>query len=120
MITIKNHEVLGRQECVIHPASKLIGKVLRVMQEEGYIGEFEFIDDGKAGKFKVQLLGKINRCGPIRPRSAIKKTEFEKWEKRYLPAKGMGMLILSTPQGILTHIKARESNLGGRLLCYVY
>jgi small subunit ribosomal protein S8 len=105
---------------VIKPASKLIGRVLKVMQDHGYIGEFEFIDDGRSGKFKVKLLGKMNSCGVIRPRYSVKKDEFEKFEKKFLPAKGFGILILTTPLGIMDHEEARKRGVGGRLLAYVY
>ncbi len=117
---IKNAEDIGKPECTIRPASKLIGSVLKVMKDAGYIGEFELIDDGKSGMFKVELEGKINRCGVIRPRHAVKNVEFEKWEKRFLPARGFGSIILTTPQGVMTHYEARESGTGGELLAYVY
>ncbi len=118
--TMKNAESVGKSECTISPASKLIGSVLKVMKDKGYIGEFEFIDDGKSGVFKVQLKGKINKCGVIRPRHAVKNTEFEKWEKRFLPARGFGSIILTTPDGVMTHNEARENGIGGQLLAYVY
>ena len=117
---IKNNERAGNLECILKPASKLIGKVLKAMQEHGYIGEFEFIDDGKSGKFKVKLLGRINDCGVIRPRFAVKKVEFEKFEKRFLPAQDFGILILTTNQGVMAHKDAKEKNIGGRLLAFVY
>jgi small subunit ribosomal protein S8 len=117
---IKNAEIIGKPECTVSPASKLIGSVLKVMKDKGYIGEFEFVDDGKSGLFKIQLKGKINRCGVIRPRHAVKNTEFEKWEKRFLPARGFGAIILTTPDGVMTHNEARENGLGGQLLAYVY
>lgn len=117
---IKNAEDIGKPECTISPASKLIGSVLKVMKDKGYIGEFEFIDDGKSGVFKVQLKGKINRCGVIRPRHAVKNIEFEKWEKRFLPARGFGSIIITTPGGVMTHYEARENGIGGQLLAYVY
>ena len=63
---IKNAGAVGKTSCTIKPASKLIGSTLRVMKEYGYIEEFEFIDDGKAGEFRVKLKGKINTCGVIR------------------------------------------------------
>jgi small subunit ribosomal protein S8 len=118
--TIKNAEMTGKPDCTLRPASKLIGNVLKVMKEKGYIGDFEFIDDGKSGIFKVQLKGKINKCGVIRPRHAVKNTDFEKWEKRYLPAKGFGSIILTTPDGVMTHSEARDNGIGGELLAYVY
>jgi small subunit ribosomal protein S8 len=117
---LKNAERGGNLQCVVKPASKLIGKVLGVMSEYGYIGEFEFIEDGRAGKFKIQLLGKMNDCGIIRPRYNLKKTEFEKFEKRFLPAAGFGILILTTPLGVMDHKTAIEKGTGGKLLAYVY
>ena len=118
--TIKNNERTGNLECIIKPASKLIANVLKVMQENGYIGEFEFIDDGRSGKFRVRLLGRINDCKVIRPRFAVKKDGYEKYERRYLPAKDFGILIVTTDKGVMTHKKAKELGIGGRLLAYVY
>jgi small subunit ribosomal protein S8 len=117
---IKNYENARKREVVVEPASNLIANVLRVAQREGFIGDFEFIDDGKAGKFKITLLGKVNNCGVIKPRHAVKRDEYEKWEKRYLPAAGFGVLVVSTPKGIMTHAQAREQGMGGRLLAYFY
>jgi len=115
-----NSEKVGKREVYIKPASKLIGEVLRVMQQNGYIGEFEFIDDGRAGIYRVQLMGKINKTGAIKPRFPVKAREYEKWEKRFLPAFDFGILIVSTSQGIMTHKEAREKGIGGRLIAYVY
>jgi len=120
LTTILNNELRNKRECVISPASKLLGKVLRVMQLNGYLGEFEFIDDGRSGKFKVQLLGRINKCGAIRPRFAVKVEEIEDWEKKFLPSREMGLLIISTPNGVLSHKEAKEKRVGGRLLAFVY
>lgn len=117
---IKNAEMVGKRECTVKPASKLIGSVLRVMKENGYIEEFEFVDDNKSGMFRVRLFGRINNCGVIRPRFSVKRREFEKWEKRHLPARDFGILIVSTPEGVMSHKKAIERNLGGVLLAYVY
>lgn len=117
---IKSYEDAGKREVVVTPASRLIGDVLRVMQEKGFIGNFEFIDDGKAGKFRVELIGKVNNCGVIKPRHAVKHGDFERWEKRYLPAAGFGVLAVSTPQGVMGHDAAEEQGVGGRLLAFVY
>ncbi|NIA11144.1 MAG: 30S ribosomal protein S8 [Nitrospiraceae bacterium] len=118
--TIRNAENVGKRECIVRPASKLIGNVLSVMQSQGYIDEYEFIDDGRAGIFKVRLRGKINDCKVIKPRFSTKLSDFEKWEKRFLPARNFGALILTTPNGVLSHYEAREKNVGGQLLAYVY
>ncbi len=118
--TIYNNETRRKRECIIWPASKLVGRVLRVMQKNGYIGEFEFIDDGRSGKFKVQLLGRVNRCGVIRPNFSVQVDEIMDWEKRYLPARDIGILILTTPRGVASHKEARDQKVGGQLLAYVF
>ena len=118
--TIKNAESTGKSECIIKPVSKLIGNVLRVMQQGSYVGDFEFIEDGKAGLFKIDLLGNINKCGVIKPRSSIATMDFEKWEQRYLPARDVGLLILTTSQGIMSHTDAKGRGISGKLLAYVY
>jgi len=120
MATIKNAALVGKQECVIRPSSKLIGRVLKVMQESGYINQFEFIEDGKAGIFKVKLHGRINNCGVIKPRYSVKKNDLEKFEARYLPAQDFGVLILTTTKGVVSHMKAKELGIGGKLLAFVY
>ena len=45
---------------------------------------------------------------------------MEKWEKRFLPSRNLGVVILSTPQGVMDHNQAKEENVGGVLLAYVY
>ncbi|MDH7508244.1 MAG: 30S ribosomal protein S8 [Methanomassiliicoccales archaeon] len=120
MATIKNAALVGKRECVIRPSSKLIGRVLKVMQESGYINQFEFIEDGKAGIFRVKLHGRINNCGVIKPRYSVKKNDLEKFEARYLPAQDFGVLILTTTKGVVSHVKAKELGIGGKLLAFVY
>ncbi|MCK4637381.1 MAG: 30S ribosomal protein S8 [Methanomicrobia archaeon] len=116
---ITNHEEARKTEVII-PASRIIGNILKIMQKYNFIGAFEFIDDGKSGNFKVELIGNINKCGVIKPRSPVKKDGFEKWEKRFLPAKNFGILLISTPKGITSHKEADANETGGRLLAYVY
>lgn len=119
LVTIKNAEKVGKKECVT-TASKIIKSVLKIFQDNGYIGSFEFIDDGKAGKFKIELEGKIIDCNVIKPRFSVRVGEFEKYEKRFLPAREIGLLIVSTPKGIVDHKKAKELHTGGKLLAYCY
>jgi len=118
--TIVESEKRRKRECMAWPASKLMGQVLRVMQKNGYIGEFEFIDDGRSGKFKIQLLGRINKCGVIKPRYPVKIDELEFWEKRYLPSRDIGKLVLTTSKGVISNKEAREAHSSGRLIAYVY
>lgn len=121
--TIMNNEVRGNREALITPASKLIAMVLRVMQKYGYIGEFEHIDDGRWGKIKVQLLGRVNRAGVIKPRISVTYRELREmpaWLRKYLPSRDIGILILSTSEGVMSHREALEKRIGGILLAYVY
>lgn len=119
LTTIKNAERNGNAECIVK-SNKLIGNVLKVMHDNGYIGPFESIEDGRGGMFKVQLRGKIIDNNVVKPRFAIKSDEYEKFEKRFLPARNIGLLIVSTPKGVMEHKKAKEMKIGGRLLSYIY
>lgn len=120
MCTLKNAADTGKSECMIEPASKLLGAMLRIMQEAGYIKGFEFVEDGRGGQLVVHLSGKINKCGAITPRFSVKLEEMEYWEKQYLPGKNFGLLMLSTSKGVLSHEQARKAGIGGELLGYVY
>ncbi len=118
--TIVNNEARYKHECVVEPASKLLGQVLRVIQKNGYLGEFEFVDDGRSGKFKIQLLGRINKCGVVKPNFSVKVDRIEMFEERYLPSRDVGILILSTPKGVVSHKEAINLQTGGKILAYVY
>jgi small subunit ribosomal protein S8 len=117
---MKNAEIRGKGSCRIQPSSKLIGGILNLLREKGYISEFEFIDDGKAGAFDVTLKGNINNCGVIKPRYPVKRDDLEEWEARYLPAQDFGLLILTTTNGVLSHQEAKKQGIGGKVLAYVY
>lgn len=120
LTVIRNAERAQKTTATLTPASKLIGRVLKVMQDQGYIGPFEYEDDGRGGLYKVTLVGAINDCGVIKPRYAIKKSDFDAWESRFLPARDFGSLILSTTGGVIDQYKAKEVGTGGRLLAFVY
>jgi len=119
LTVVKNAERIGKDECVVK-ANKLVGNILKVMHENAYIGSFETLEDGKGGMFKVELVGKIIDTRAIKPRFAVGIDGYEKWERRFLPAHNIGLLIVSTPKGVVDHKKAKELGLGGRLLSYVY
>jgi small subunit ribosomal protein S8 len=120
MSALKNSADIGRSTCVIEPASTLIGAMFRVMQDEGYIAGFEFIEDGRGGQLCVHLNGRINKCGAITPRYSVQLDELEYFEMQYLPGKNFGILIVSTSEGVVTHEQARRKGIGGELLGYVY
>jgi len=63
-----NAESVGHLSYTVEPASNIIGSVLEVLYDRGYVDGFEYVDDGKAGKFEVELKGAINECGAVKPR----------------------------------------------------
>ena len=118
--TIRTHEIAGKRECMIRPASNQIREVLMLFQKHSYIGDFEFMDDGKSGAFKVQLLGNINDTKVVKPRFSIQLKELPKWEQRFIPSKDFGILLLSTPYGLMTNAEAKAKGTGGKLVAYIY
>ena len=117
---VNNAESVGHLAHTVSPASNMIGNVLEVFYDRGYISGFDFVDDGKAGTFEVELKGAINKCGAVKPRYSAKADEYEKWEKRYLPARDYGALIVTTSHGVMSHYEAREQGIGGQVIAYVY
>ncbi len=116
---LKNAERARKNEVIISPASKLLQQILRIFQKHAYIGEFERYDDGRQGKFKIALLGKINECSGLM-RLNYKISQFEMLERKLMPAPGLGIVILTTNQGIMTMNEAGEKQIGGHALCYIY
>ena len=117
---ILNAEKTGKRVCYSKPCSNIMKNVLDIMKSNGYIGGYEVTDDHKGGVISITLIGKINKCGVIKPRFSVKRNEYKKFEKRYLPAKGFGFLIVSTPKGVMTQSEAEEQGIGGRLISYCY
>jgi len=120
MSTLKNASDTGRAECIVQPAGRLIGELLRIMKEAGYIKEYTRVEDGRGGQFKVIMSGLINKCGCISPRYSVSLDEMEYWEQLFLPSKNIGMLMISTSKGVMGHHDARRNGVGGELLGYVY
>lgn len=86
----------------------------------GYIGEFEMIDDRRAGKIVVNLNGRVNKCGVISPRFDVALGDMEKWIANLLPSRQFGHLVLTTTYGILDHEEARRKHTGGKILGFFY
>jgi small subunit ribosomal protein S8 len=118
--TVDNAESVGHLTQTVEPASNEIGSVLEVFYDRGYIDGFQYVEDGKGGKFEVELKGGINACGPVKPRYSATADEYEKWEKRFLPARDYGTLVVTTSHGIMSHYEARQEGVGGQVIAYVY
>jgi small subunit ribosomal protein S15Ae len=118
--TMSNAEKRGKRQVLIRPSSKVIVKFLTLMQQEGYIGEFEIVDDHRAQKIVVELTGRLNKCGVISPRFDVKVQDVEKWVVALLPSRQFGHIVLTTTYGIMTHEEARRKKTGGKILGFFY
>ncbi len=118
--SVMNAERGGEKEVVVYNSSKLIKQVLEIMQDQGYIGSFNEVEDSKGDFLEISLIGKINETGAVKPRHRIANDELKKFEKRFLPALDFGIIIISTNQGLMTHKEAREKGIGGVLISYCY
>jgi small subunit ribosomal protein S8 len=120
LVALRHADQDGRRQVEIAPTSKLIGEVLRLFREHGYLEEFTFVPGGRGGKYDVTLARRINSCGVVKPRLSVRHDDLERFESRFLPAQDFGLLVLSTNRGVVGQAKARELKIGGRLLAYVY
>jgi len=117
--TMKTHEIVGQNSCTVR-CSKLTEEVLKLLKEHKYIKEFKKVVEGSSSYFEIELDGRINDCGVIKPRFPVKRNDWARKEEQYIPGVGVGLLIVSTSQGIMTNVDADDKKIGGRLLAYVY
>ncbi len=117
--TIKTHELVGQDKCTVK-ATGLIEKVLEVLKAHNYLKDYKKIEGERSGFFEIELKGSINDCGVIKPRIPVRRTDWNKTEEAFIPAYNVGLLIVSTPGGLMTNADAREKHTGGRLVAYVY
>jgi small subunit ribosomal protein S8 len=116
---IKTDERIGREGCILD-STKLVKKVLEVMKRENYIKDYEEFTEGKFKKLRVKLANKINKIGVVKPRFAVSYKIIQKYEMRYIPSRDFGILLISTPKGVMTNREIKEARIGGRLIAYVY
>jgi small subunit ribosomal protein S8 len=120
LLALRHADLKGQETVRLAPASRLVGNVLSILREHGYIGEFSFQETGQGGAYDVKLTRRINSCGVVKPRLSVAVRELERYESRFLPAQDFGLLILTTSRGVVSQTKARELGVGGKLLAYVY
>ncbi|MEX0921030.1 MAG: 30S ribosomal protein S8 [Candidatus Pacearchaeota archaeon] len=108
----------ARKEIVeINRISKLLIEILKIMKKAGAIQRYKINIKGKAVEV---TLGEFIKCRAIKPRFTVKKDQVEKYKRRYLPAKNVGTLIITTNDGLKTHEETLNEGLGGSLLAYFY
>lgn len=117
---IKNCDFVAKKSCIVNPASKLLISTLDILAKEKYIAGYEVKPKAEKKEIIIKLNGMLTNLRAIKPRSATSYIELEKFEKRFLPSRNVGIIILSTPKGLMTHIEAKKEKLGGRLIAFVY
>jgi small subunit ribosomal protein S8 len=116
---IKLCDRIRKEECEVK-ASKLLESILSVLKANGFVDSYSRKENGKGGLFVVKLNGRINELRVVKPRFPVSNKEWINTESHFLPAYNLGMLIVSTPKGIMSNKDAKESKLGGRLVAFVY
>ncbi len=123
MLTRIRNALMRQKSTVSTPASKLRGRVLDVLQDEGYIRSYAKVDyEGGKSEYEIEL--KYFDGEPvIKNLKRVSKPGRRVYSSvRSLPtiANGLGVTILSTPKGVMSDAKARDENVGGEVLCSVF
>ena len=123
MLTRIRNAQMRRRPKVSTPASNLRGRVLDVLQDEGYIRGYTRVEmKGEIPQFEIELKY-YNGQPAIREIERVSKPGRRVYSPvKTLPtvANGLGVAILSTPKGVMSDAKAREENVGGEILCNVF
>ncbi len=110
--------IRARKETVeIKRISGLLIEIFKIMKQKGAIKRYKI--DSKKKTAEVDL-GKIFECRAIKPRFTVKKDQIEKYRRRFLPARDIGTIIISTDKGLVTNEEAEEKGAGGCLIAYFY
>ena len=118
---IRNASNASRERVDI-PASRTKNEIARILKEQGYVKNLKIIDDGKQGVLRVYLKYDENNRGVINLKRISKPGRRVYVDRLHVPRvlNGLGVSILTTSKGILTDGEAREANVGGEVLCYVW
>ena len=114
---IRNAKKARKETVVVTRISNLLIEVLKIMKQKGAISQYKI--DARDKSLKITL-GNVVECKSVKPRFSCDKTQIEKYRRRYLPARNMGTLILSTNKGLMTHEEAQEEKTGGCVIAYFY
>ena len=114
---IRNARKARKENVKIMRISNALVEVLKIMKQEGAIKKYKI--DAKEKSLSVTI-GELNECKAIKPRFSCDKTQIEKYRRRYLPARNLGTMIISTNKGMMTHKEAQDEEIGGSLIAYFY
>jgi len=114
---IKNAKMVRKESVEIEKISDLLIEILKIMKQKDAIKKYKINPKEKSVEI---TLGDISECKAVKPRFTVQKGEIEKYERRYLPARGIGTLIISTNKGLMTHEEALAEETGGCLIAYFY
>ena len=114
---LKNAKKAKKENVKINRISNLLVEILKIMKQEGAIKKYKI--DAKEKTIEISL-GDLMDCRAIKPRFNVKKEDIEKYRRRYLPARDIGTIIISTNKGLITHNEAFEEKIGGSLIAYFY
>lgn len=105
------------------PASNMKKSITQILLDEGYIKDYKVIDDGKQGTIRVTLKYDENRSSVITGLRRVSKPGLRIYagcEDLPKVMKGLGVAIISTSKGVITDKKARELNVGGEVLAFIW
>jgi len=123
MLTRIRNANSARHETVDIPASNMKKAIAEIMLEEGYIKTYQIIDDGSQGIIRVTLKYNANKEKAITGMRRVSKPGLRVYtsaEDMPKVLKGLGIAIVSTSKGIMTDKKARQANVGGEVLAFVW
>ena len=105
------------------PASRVKKDITQILVDEGYVKDFRLIEDGKQGVIRITLKYGDNKSPVITGLRRVSKPGLRIYSScADMPKvrKGLGIAIVSTSKGIVTDKKARELNVGGEVLAYIW
>ena len=110
-------------ETVEVPSSKIKVGIASILRDEGYIKDYEYIEDGKQGIIRIYLKYGPNKEKVITGLKRISKPGLRVYVKKDEIPKvlgGLGTAVISTSKGLMTDKKARTAKLGGEVICYIW
>ena len=114
---IMNAKRAGKKACLVVPVSKLLVNILEIMKKNEYL-DYK-IEKDKFNKIRVEIK-KLNHCGAIKPRFNVGMRDMNRYIRRYLPARDIGVVIISTNKGLITDKELEDKKVGGALIAYCY